>query len=418
MKTRNRLSPAEFILLGLTLTLAPICGYLLTPRQEEQFSMMMRDGRYSDAADTLKALRDSGDRRAFILPALATAYHGSGQTGRAVETMKFHLESFPQDGEGFHQLSQLYAEMNMPNAMIDALARQYAIKPSKDVFMQLASLYRSFGRYDEERRLLLLAFEETSYPEVTHLLRLGESLASAGDNAEAIKALLELDQNLAPDQERGRILLFDLLVAEGRIKEATERAALWIAAWRRPWTAMRLVDRIAASSASQAQMEAFAEQATMQHPEMRDAIARVLIAKGQISVARRLLRVEQMQSSFVAAKLPSRQAALELLRTIDILDDSALLWWAFSRSLAKPGASDAQAVISEALAVRVGVQALAAFRHIISNRTPALEPTLAVRLAIATNNRALARKVLSSIDRRSVEPAELERLAILKADAL
>ncbi|HEY8161192.1 MAG: tetratricopeptide repeat protein [Methylocystis sp.] len=396
--------------------MAPLSGYLLLPHAEERFSMLMREGQYREAAGELEALVDSGDSRPFILAALARAYEASSDAARAIDVMRAYVSAHPKDPEGPRALARLYAAVNQPQAMIDALANLVALEPSKEDVVRLVALHRGFGRYDEERSLLL-EMRESGFLEISHLQRLGELLAAAGDFDRAIETLSRVDENLAEDQERGRILLFDLLVSTGRADEAVTRAQRWLGAWRRPWVGMRLAQRFTHKS-NDRQLDSLVLCAARANPEMKVPIARMLVANHRIAVAGRLLAIDEIKAKVATSESPTDADVSALVEAAEVMGDPRPVWAAFVATSKKRTAAKAQVALAESLVERFGVATVAVLERSLSAEALAHRPLFAARLALYDNNRQLARRILDKVDSRRLSDDERRSWAIMAAEAL
>lgn len=390
----------------------------MLPREQEQYSMHLRDGRYREAVEALQNLVDEGDQRPFVLTSLAKAYQGVDDAARAAEIMKGYVKKYPDDPEAFQFLSDLYAKAQMPDEMTDALASKFAINPEKDDFLRLAALYNTFGRYDEERRLLVSSFRKSNFLDIPHLLRLGELSAAAGEYPIAIKVLRQLDRQLAPEQQRGRILLFDLLLASKKTEEAISCATNWIRAWPQPWIGMRFLNTLTLTGATKAQIQLLAYSMNLAYPDMTSPISRLLRVNGHTSIARNLLGLQTLQTRFSKSKMPDYEVSKALLEAADILDDTNLIWDTFANSLAKPEAAAAQAIFADAISTHFGVDAIVPFLDRMSNKALTMKPFLSARLATRFRQHSLASRILTAIAPNELSLTEQKTLTLLKANVL
>jgi tetratricopeptide (TPR) repeat protein len=406
----------EKFLVGALVVLLPLAAYLLLPRAEERFSILMREGQYRDAAVELEALVAAGDRRPFVLAALARAYEATGALARAVEIMRSYVSAYPRDPEGRRALVHLYVAANDPQATTDALSELVAIEPTKESVVRLAALYRGFGRFDDERRLLL-QFREGEFLDVWYLQRLGELLAATGDLKLALSVLAQVDERLPPDQERGRILLFDLLVSQGQGEQAVRRAIRWLQDWQRPWVAMRLVQHLAADKTKDDHIERLAALAARLHPDMKLPIAAMLVQQRRVGVARNLLAIDALTAKIEASEAPTDSDISDLQKAAGVLRDPGLLSHVLATIMKKPAAAVAQVRLAEALLEQFGVDALTPLGNLLPFEAVSHRPLFAARLLLYENNRLLARKILEKIDARRLSSAERRTWEALMAES-
>jgi hypothetical protein len=393
MSSRAMSSRAFFI--ALLAVLALVVSYLILPGDDEGIAILIRGGRNSEAAERLELRRASGDGRPVVLAQLGSAYEGAGNFARATEFLQRYIFLRPSDAEAFVILARLYEEQDMPDAMLDALARATALAPTRERIARLAGLYRIHGRFSEEFALLQRV---QGRPDLTvdDLLRLAELSSVKGDASAATVALLRADGQMPSDQVRGRIFLFEQLVAAGRSREAVERARIWLEVWRKPWIALRLV-RDLTHSASRRDLDLLAGIAARLHPETTFYLATILADSGRQPSAERLLL------DWLASRAtPSSEDLSGYLVAARALGDEDLLWRSFASIVAKPAAKqavrEAQAMFAEALVDQFGYAAVAPVRARLSLAALEQRPLFAARLALSGNNPEAARQFLLPMD--------------------
>jgi tetratricopeptide (TPR) repeat protein len=374
---------------------ALVASYLLLPGSDERIAMLMRDGRYREAAEKLEFRLAQGDDRPIVVAQLARAHEGVGDFARATEILKNYLSLRPNDADAFVILSRLYAAQDQPDAMLDALARATALAPTRERIARLAGLYRIYGRFSEEIALLERS-QGRSDLTADDLLRVAEFLSAKGDTAAATAALLRADAQMPPDQVRGRILLFEQLVAAGRSHEAVNRAKIWLGFWRMPWITLRLVSELI-PSASQADLDLLAAHASRLHPETTFYLAKTLADAGREPSAAILL------SNWLASQAnPSPDDLSGYLAAAKALGNEAFLWQSFASILAKPAAREAQAFFAEALVDQFGNAALAPVQTGLSLAAFERRPLFAARLALSQENPQAALQILIPLDLKSL----------------
>jgi tetratricopeptide (TPR) repeat protein len=376
-----------------------IATYLLLPGADERVAMLIREGQHAEAIAQLERQLTAGDKRPTTLALLARAYRASGKFDRAIELMEKYITLRPDDPEAFATLGRLYTVQERPEAAMAALARLVALAPTQGNISRLAGLYRIHGRFDDEIALLERMRGRADLS-VDDLLRMGEFLSAKGETASATAALVSADAKLPSDQERGRVLLFDLLVSAGRPHEAAERARNWLIAWRKPWIAVRLVRNLARTSPGP-DLDRLAEVAVRLHPETTFYLAKAIAEDGAKSSAERLLR-----GWLSARPAPSVDDLAGFLAAARAIGDSGLLWQSFARALANRSAFEAQAFLAEALADQFGDAAIGPFRSRLSVTALSSRPLFAARLAVQEKSLELAQQFLRKVNLTTLSPAE------------
>jgi len=388
-----------------------IATYLLLPGADERVAMLIREGKYHEAISQLEGQRAAGDKRPITVALLARAYRASGEFEHAVDLMESYVTSRPDDPAAFAALAGLYGIQERPEAAMAALARQVELAPTRENISRLAAVYRIHGRFDDEIALL---DRQRSRVDLggDDLVRIGEFLAAKGETAGATAALLRADKDLPSDQERGRVLLFDLLVSAGRSHEAAERARSWLIAWRKPWIAIRLV-RSLARMAPGPDLDRLIEVAVRLHPEATFYLGKAVAEDGAKGSASRLLR-----GWLSAQASPAADDLHGFLAAARATGDADLLWQSFAKVLANRAAFEAQAFLAEALADQFGDAAIAPFRSRLDVAALSTRPLFAARLALQERNLELAQLVLRKVDLKSLSRGERRRwISLLSASS-
>ncbi len=399
------MNPHKILIFFLVLVV-PGVTYLLAPGFEERLAMRMRTGEHREVAAELEKRVAAGDERTSILATLGRAYEAevAGKLGRAIEIMETYVSRSPRDPEGFRALAGLYAVANRPHAMLTAQALLVAVAPSRVDVSRLLGLYRLYGRFDDERELLS-AMQSQLVLELSDVLHLGETLAAKGEIAAAIDVLVGAVGRLDPDQEHGRLLLFELLAASGRTGEAVEHAERWLSNWRKPWLASRFLRRLAQAAPPQ-DLERLVDTAVALHPESKLYFVQILIENGRRASAIRTLSLDRLQALIETSPAPSAADVSAFLAAVQVIDDPAMIWRAFSAVLKKPSAKVAQVELAEALASRFGFGVISSVRSGLSFEALSRKPLFAARLAVQESNHSLARKLLQEFDVQNASPDE------------
>ena len=394
--------------LGLWAFAAAATAYALSPGSEEQLAMLARDGRTSEAASELARLLALGRRDPAFLAAAARALESTGNRGLAEDLLERYLVERPGDVQVLEWLANLYRASDDRPAATRTLVALVALAPTRPRLWALLDLYRAQERLDEEREFLKSIVDETLLRPLD-VERLGILLSWAGDRAAALAALRRADALMPGTQEIGRIVLFDLLLAEGLRAEAAERAGHWIADWRdKPWLGVHVVRRMAARGDPTAAV-ALGAQVTALSPDTRFYLARVVAEDGNRRIATTLLEDWAQDGP-----QPSSDAVAGYVAAAYAVGDVPALWRKAARILAEPGWYEAQIAIVEALALRYGLDAIGPLRPRLSWAALQRQPLFAARLALHEGNTVLARHVLGSVDPATLTaPARIEWVALV-----
>jgi tetratricopeptide (TPR) repeat protein len=394
--------------LGVWVFAAAATAYALSPGSEEQLAMLARDGRSSEAASELARLLALGRRDPAFLAAAARALESTGDRVLAEDLLERYLVERPGDVQALDWLAGLYQASDDRPAATRTLATLVALAPTRPRLWALLDLYRAQDRLDEERAVLKGIADEAMLRPVD-VERLGILLSWAGERPAALAALRRADALIPAVQETGRIVLFDLLLAEGLRDEAFERAGRWIADWRdKPWLGVHVVRRMAARGDPAAAV-ALGAQVTALSPGTRFYLARVVAEDGNRRIATTLL-----EDWARGGPEPSSDEVAGYVAAAYAVGDLAALWRKAASLLAEPGWHEAQIAIVEALALRYGLDAIAPLRPRLSWAALRRQPLFAARLALHEGNPVLARRALEAVEPETLNaPARAEWVALV-----
>jgi tetratricopeptide (TPR) repeat protein len=393
------------------LALAPAAGYFLLPGEDERISMLLREGRHREAAATLEQRLATGDSNPQLLASLARATEAAGNIPGAIELMKKFVGQRPRDPTGFDYLAGLQLLAGSPAEMIASMTTLVSIEPNPERVARLAGFYRLYGRFDDEFDLLKRTRNLGVSLKSTDLVRLGEYLAAKGDRLAAISPLLEADPLLPPEVDRGRVLLFDVLLAAERYDEAVSRAMKWIEQWREPWIATRLVRRLPARTPEK-DVARLSATAIRLFPETSFYIAKTVAAQGRSSVAAGIL-------SRWASDEPTPTLAQigGLVEVSGVIGDPTLLWRLLPVILGKPKALEAQSYFLDALANKFGDGAIVSLMASIPQPILLARPLFAARFALRTGDQRLALRYLTGARLADMSAADQRVWVDLLAEA-
>lgn len=271
------------------------------------------------------------------------------------------------------------------------MAQQVAIEPNQQNVARLAAWYRVYGRFEDEFDLLNRMRQRRVLLMSADLVRLGEYLAAKGNRAAAVSPLLDADALLSPDHERGRVLLFDVLVAAGRYHKAVSLALNWIETWRKPWIATRLLQSLPPQTPERDAMRLAAAVLKI-HPETTLYVAKSLADHGQPSAAAEIL-------SRWAQEVPNPTIAQvgEMVDVARETGDKTLLWRSLPGILKKHDAMEAQGYYLETLAYEFGDGAIVALRASVPQAVFNARPLFAARLAVRAGDQRMALHYLMGV---------------------
>ncbi len=184
--------------------------------------------------------------------------------------------------------------------------------------------------------------------------------------------------------DRGRVLLFDVLLAAERYDEAVSRAVKWIEQWKEPWIATRLVRRLPARTPEK-DVARLTAAAIGHFPETSFYIAKTVAAQGRSSIAAAIL--SRWASDEPAPTLAQIGGLIQVSGSIG---DATLLWRLLPVIMAKPKALEAQSYFLDALGDKFGDGAIVPLMASIPEPILLARPLFAARFALRTGDQRLA----------------------------
>jgi hypothetical protein len=376
-------------------TISLAAGLFFLPRPDERVAMLQRDGQVENALQQLQAMRAAGDHRPRILRQIAELSASIGNIENAIGALEGYLAVRPRDWTARDQLASFYLAAQRADDYVGVAEVNMALRPSADRLHALLGFYRLHGRFNAEERLLV-RYLDSPYLRPRDLERAGALLASRFELDAAARALILADERAPPQEESGRLLLFDVLLRDGREREAKDRALRWIAAWRKTSLAISLIERLARLGNDQLVLDIVRE-SHGDLPDIESAAVWFLVDRNLTPLARQVLETwsEQLGGAeqaeirrFVAASLAAGGAAgpLRLLR-----------------HLAVEGiAPQTQAIIAEEVAAAYGFSALGSVGPLLSYQALAMRPVFGAELAMQDGSPSLARILLENADLRAL----------------
>jgi hypothetical protein len=384
-----------------------IGGVLLIPGSEEHVSILRRAGHLESALQELDRMQAAGDRRPHTLRQIADLNAETGNIEKAIGALEGYLTARPGDWSARAQLANLYLATQRTELYVSTLETSMALQPSADTLRDLLGFYRLHGRFDAEEQLLL-RYLDTAYLRPRDLERAGALLAARSEFHTAAKALTLADERAPPQEESGRLLLFDVLLSSGREIEAKNRALRWISAWRKTYLATALVERFARLGYEQQALD-LVRGANKYLPDM-EAAATWFLVKDHARLAQRVLEIWAERLDHAEGN-ELRQYVAAALATGDAAGPIRL----FRRLVTDKTARQAQATLAEEIARAYGLSALASLRPLLSYEALLTRPVFGAELALHEGSPLLARKLLEIADLRALTLEQRARwLALLR----
>jgi tetratricopeptide (TPR) repeat protein len=381
----------HLIVVVLITGLALSWGLLLIPREDEHVAMLARDGHYEEASRMLLSMREMGERRPQLLMQNLVVRIRLGDLPGALDAVNALLAVRPDD----HGAQQILADLLLQSGRLDehlrAADRLVRSHPDADRLARVLASYRLYGRYDAELALLQ-TFAGSRHLSLSDHERLGALLSARGDWEGAARWLRLVDRRAPETESTARLRLLHVLLKGGHTDEAQRRAEAWIAAWRNPYLAARLIIRLAQAGA-QHNAVALAQMCAERTPEATFQIAGALTSSSHAAIARELLaRWVDLASapsaadvrSYVHASLMAGERRRPLMKLVQLV-----------RSGAPP---EIQARFAEEIAYGYGPSIVAQLMPLLPPEALASRPLLAAQIVRLGGNRQLAEWYLDRVD--------------------
>jgi hypothetical protein len=378
-------------------------GYLAASGSDERLAMLIRDGRRGEASLEIDKMVSLGHTSAQLLTSWARVEESTGGYARAAQFVEAYLSRRPADVETLTWLLSLYERVEDTDGQIDTLDRLLSLDPRVDRVNRLLALYRYYGRFKEERRLLERFAGGTALAD-GQITRLAEMLIADGDPSKAAR-LIRAQEASKRATDRQRVLLFDALIRTQQYAEAAERARAWLAGWGRPWMAAQMIVRLAEEAPTDIAAK-FAMDSAERSTDAKVYLVGRLLAQGNVELGRLLFRQWAHEAEPLSAEDAGRYVAgaAALGLTVD-------LWQVFFDLATQSRRTDA-AALAEAIADQFGMASLEpALPSLIG--VASTRPLLAARLAIHEGRPGLAAGLLYRLDQTGMSVTEQRRLLLL-----
>ncbi|WP_448189944.1 tetratricopeptide repeat protein [Azospirillum sp. sgz301742] len=283
---------ANLLVVALVLAFGVAISLLLIPRGGELALQRFRDQDFEPALAAYQARFEAGERGAGTVMPLTRLSLMDGNVERAIALMEAYVAREPNQLAGRELLGTLYQHAQRTGDYLDNLEAIARLKPSEDVFRELANTYGFHGDFDRQAEALkrLLAFRPDDFAAVVDLAQL---LAARERLAEAAEVLSAADDRANGNIEYdGRVLLTSLLHDLERTDEAFRRAGRWLAEDPPTYAILSLTGlmmEMGRPDYAHRLLAPFTERA-MREPPLELMLIDLEIAQGRLEEAQRQLR--------------------------------------------------------------------------------------------------------------------------------
>lgn len=396
----------------LVLGIAAAAAAAMVPRANEWVAVMHDDRKQAQIVAQLEPRLAREGENPNLLATLGRAYADLGEADRAIGLLERYVALRPTDADAHGRLAGLYGAVGEVTRQKHALERSVELAPKPPRIAELAALYRSLGEADEERALLARLEPELTLRSGL-LLRLAQLHLDRGEAPRAVAALSRAEViQTAPrgsSNDEERLLLAASLAETGQGAEAVRFGEAWIAQWRQPWLATRLLVAVA-KRAAEPDAAALADAVAALHPEIHLYLVKLLAEQDAPAVARHLLRTWRL-----AHPRPSADELAAFLWVCRQWGEPAIVWEAFAGVLGGGAAPEVVARYADAVAAEFGIGALAPFWSAMPPAVLEARPLLAARLAFAEGAPARARRLATTLDVGSLAASDQKVWADLLA---
>jgi tetratricopeptide (TPR) repeat protein len=387
-----------------------IAAVALSPRRGEHAAILAGEGRHREAIALLKHRLETDPNDPDIQAALGRSYAALGEVDKAIAAFDAYLAARPNDQAARDREAELLLRAGATDRYLDAMALATKAKPSPARVTRLVELYRLHGRTEDEIDALR-TYADKGMLEEPQLERLGALLAARGDCRNAEHWLELADQRSPPDTSAGRLLLLEVIIQGGDAAYIERRAGAWLAAWRNPYLAGKIVLMVAQSgNATAASALAFKQADTM--PDDALAMVGFLAGKGWQDIAHGLLvrwadRTDAMDGAEVRA----------FVHESAVLGDADVAFGKF-RKMARIGSNPSgEGQLAEDLVDSFGDAALDAILPFLSDGALLARPLFAARISLSDGDAETARRYLARVDPARLPPEKLTAWLALEHQA-
>ncbi len=366
-------------------------GFATVPRPLEQVTMLIRDRRYEQALHLANAKVEAGEASPEVLMQAFLLNERYGDFYFAKSALRSYLALRPDDVEAWRKAAWVYANAHRREPLLNALENVLRLTGDPQTADRLARFYRMHARFDDELRVLQ-TIPSDKIGEARGM-RLASLLAAEERLKEASALLADLDRILPIDARQPRMLLFEILVEDGRFVEAVEHASNWLETWHGAESRVEFVRSL---------LRAGAEEAAIQIASMADGSVEPFILDELISLLsseNRLYLLGDLLSGWIAQAVAISPEALDfqLREIVDVAAKRGMgmeLALHLMRTLQRSERPDLQAGLINAILERFGYSAIVPVRAAITPQVLAARPVMAARLFLAEGNPMAARYFL------------------------
>ena len=385
---------------ALLISATAICvGFLVIPRPLEQITMLVRDGLFEEAVAKADAFSGSDDVRPAVLMQAFLLNERYGDRRRARTVLRAYLELRPTDVAAWRLAVRAYENSQQLDSMLKALERVVTLTGDPKATDKLVRLYRLYGRFEDELRVLVALGTQSLGQE--HLARLAELLLGRGQVQEATTILRQVDDRAKLEAQNVRLLLFHALLRQRHVDEAARRAGRWLGRKPDAYLHAVFVRYLLRAGADAAAIRLASHAQGMADPAVLSSLVYMLSSEDRHDILHRLISpwlslADRMTEEVLNRHLRNvvnvalefgmeREVFLHLFRTL-VRDDRPLV----------------QASLIDAVYDNLGYAAIVPFRAGITAAMLAARPLLGARLLLVEGNRPAARHFLLQAELRSL----------------
>jgi hypothetical protein len=379
-------------------------GAIMVPHPLEEVAMLLRDRQFERALEVADGYVAGGETRPELLMQTFILHERYGDLAKGKAALQAYLEQRPNDVEGWRKAVWVYGNAHRADPLTHALENVVRLTNDPADAHRLARLYRLHGHFADEMRVLsAIAPDELGLEQGT---RLASLLIGNGRFQRATGLLRKLDETLPLEARQPRMMLFDLLLAQGTEAqdEAAGRADRWLSIWKTGYDRADMVGQLVQAGGSHAAVD-LAAGADPEHEQ--GSLGEIALTLARLN-RRDLIAALVDRWSKAAVEMAERPATAQMREIVAVARAHGLtrpLMEATTRLLQSKARPEVSAILAEAVLDEWGLQALMPYRGLIGPQMLEASPVLGARLMLAEGNRLAARHFVARADLSSASEA-------------
>lgn len=373
------------------------------PGAFESMTMLSRDQRGEAAVAVGNQARRNGDRDPAFLNKLIDLNREYGDSVSEAAALDDYLMRYPDDLGVLRKAAGFYENMQDIDALTATLEKVAALSKQPADIEKLARLYRAWGEFAAERKLLYAHREATLSQSMA--VRLADYLLRDKKPEEAARILERVVDLPGTDRREARTLLFDALVHNGEPDEAGQHAARWVRADLEPSQQAIFVLTLAIAGADDAARSLAG--VLPSRPSGSSGLAWMLASEGRIDLARVVVN-EWMTDADPQTALKAARLYVDMAGSVN---NFGPVYTDIHTGLTSPDKhrTGRAMMMTRIMYERYGYDAIAGVRPLLSGDLLARQPLLAASLANVEKNPSATRYFLFSTDLAHIGLDEAER---------